>query len=179
MKRPHLLDLCLLTALLALAACSNNEDSVTTPEEDLHISQRLVDLMGGYPHMDAIRTTGKATAFRIGKDDAFNEVVLGEGIVLTDEQRQALSSLLVHDHSYDWDIAKGCEPMPGVLITFEDGATVARVRLCFSCRMVGYTPGGWEDFDPVTDELVQWVKDVFPDDEVVQALGTPEQTDGL
>jgi len=171
-----------LVMLLALTGCS--EVPVSNPEPDPQpaapeLTERVAMLMGGWPHAKAITETGKPTAFRIGKDDDFNEVKLSDGIELTPEQRQTLVDLLAKDDAYGWEIAKGCEPMPGVLITFEDGATYARIRICFSCQMIGFKPGSWEDFDPINAELVQWVKGVFPDDEAIQKLGTEDEEHGL
>lgn len=144
-------------------------------------TERVALLMGGHPHAEAITRTGKATAYRITQDpdDNYNEKIISQGVALTPAQRARIADLLARDDAYEWDIAKGCEPMPGVLITFEDGATYARVRLCFGCKMVGFTPGNWEDFDPINDELVRWVKGVFPEDKVVQSLGTDDEQGGL
>ena len=172
-----------LILLLALSGCSdapaNDPQPQTGPQPAPELTERVAMLMGGWPHAKAITETGKATAFRIGVDEDFKEIMLSDGIELTADQRESLVSLLAQDDSYEWEIAKGCEPMPGVLITFEDGATYARTRICFSCRMIGFTPGNWEDFDPINDELVQWVKGVFPDDELIQKLGTEEEAGGL
>lgn len=172
---------------LSLSACSKDTASSdtgsstgSTPAADPpQPSERVATLMGGRPHAKAITETGKATAYRIGKDDDFNEIKLSDGVALTDDQRATLFAVLANDASYEWDIAKDCEPMPGVLVTFEDGATYARLRICYSCRMLGYTPGDWEDFDPAYPELVDWAKGVFPDDQAVQQLDTFEQEHGL
>ena len=163
---------------LTLQACSDSgvPDPQPAPPE---LTERVAMLMGGWPHAKAITETGKPTAFRIGRDDDFNEVMLSDGVELTDEQRQTLVSLLSRDDAYDWDIAKGCEPMNGVLVTFEDGATYARVRFCFQCMILEYKPGSSEDFDPINAELVEWVKGVFPNDKAIQSLGTKEQAPGL
>ncbi|MEM9345220.1 MAG: hypothetical protein AAGB26_01255 [Planctomycetota bacterium] len=171
--------LLLFFLFLTLAGCSNDELAVedAAPPE---LTDRVAVLMGGWPHARAITETGEATAYRIELDlDTGEEKMLSEGVVLRLDQRMELTGLLSRDEAYGWDIAKGCEPIPGVLITFEDGATYARLRICFSCQMLGYTPGDWEDFDPVNDELVKWIKGVFPDDELIQALGTADDEGGL
>ena len=176
-----------LTLMLGLAftlgGCSErgpvSENQQPGPSEPPELTERVAMLMGGWPHAKAITETGKATAYRIGKDEQFKEVMLSEGIALTDEQRQALVGLLARDDAYGWDYGKGCEPMNGLLVTFEDGATYARIRFCFSCEMLEYRPGSSEDFDPINDELVKWVKGVFPDDEAIQSLGTEDEASGL
>jgi hypothetical protein len=167
---------CLL--LTPLSGCTDRAveaPPATTP------SERVVKLMGGAPHAEAITQTGTATAYRItqDRDDNYKEKIISEGIELTPEQRAKLVGLLARDDAYEWDYAKGCEPMPGVLITFEDGATFARVRICYGCMLIGFSPGKWEDFDPIYTELVAWAKGVFPDDQAIQSLGTEDDTGGL
>jgi hypothetical protein len=171
----------MLGLALTLAGCSDNApaNGEKTPPGQLELTERVAMLMGGWPHAKAITETGKATAFRIGRDDDFKEVMLSDGIALTDAQRQTLVGLLARDDAYLWDIAKACEPMNGVLVTFEDGATFARVRFCFSCMILEYRPGSSEDFDPINAELVEWVKGVFPDDKAIQSLGTEDEASGL
>ena len=166
----------LFALVILLQACSNGNTAKAPPTAP-EPSERVAMLMGGWPHAKAITDTGKATAFRIMRDpdDDFKEKIISKGIALTAEQRAQLVALLADDASYGWDVAKGCEPMPGVLVTFEDGATYARARFCFSCQMVGFTPGNREDFDPINAKLVAWVKGVFPGDELIQKFGTEEQ----
>lgn len=180
--RFHLNAIVLLGLIFVFSGCSEGGAVQTqSPAEQFELTDRVAMLMGGWPHAKAITESGKATAFRIklDPDQDYKEVMLGEGIELTPEQRSELVGLLAKDDSYGWDYAKGCEPMPGVLVTFEDGATYARLRICFSCQMLGYKPGQWEDFDPINGKLVQWVKGVFPDDELIQKLGTEQQEHGL
>ena len=170
----------MLGLVLALCSCSEG-GSVDAPPQKKGLTERVAVLMGGWPHAKAITETGKATAYRITQDpdQDYKEVMISEGVGLTPEQRKTLVDLLARDDAYGWEIAKGCEPMPGVLITFEDGATYARVRLCFSCRMVGYRPGSWEDFDPISAGLIEWVKGVFPEDRAIRSLGTDDEATGL
>lgn len=166
---------------VVLVACSKPGDSLEDSEQPPRISQRVIDLMGGDEHADVIRYAENVIAYRIKIDpkQGFKEVQLCEGIELTGRQRRALTGLLVQDGAYEWEIAKGCQPMPGVMIAFEDGETRSELRLCFQCGIVEYLPGSHEDFDPVYAELVQWVKGVFHDDQAIQALGTTDQQDGL
>lgn len=181
MRIKTMLPLFLTTVLLTIAGCANRADEVATPPKPTtpELTERVAMLMGGWPHAKAITETGTATAFRIGRDDDFNEVMLSEGIALTDEQSEALVGLLARDDSYGWDYAKGCEPMNGVLVTFEDGATYARIRFCFQCKILEYSPGSSEDFDPINAELIVWVKGVFPEDEAIQSLGTQDVAPNL
>lgn len=162
-----------LLTLLLLPACGSGSTAKNNPATS-EPTERVAQLMGGWPHAKAITQTGKATAYRItqelDEDNTFKEVIISDGVELTPDQRRALVELLARDGSYEWDVAKGCAPMPGVLVVFEDGATLARLRICYECMMVGFKPGGWEDFDPVYAALVEWAKDVFPDDAVIRGL---------
>ncbi len=161
----------------SLPSCSNG-DALKEPAKP-QLTERVVRLMGGWPHTKAITETGKATAYRIqlNRENNYKEEIISEGIELNPKQRQALVGLISRDEAYEWDISKGCRPLPGVLITFEDGATYARVRFCFSCQMLQYKPSqtGWENFDPINSELIKWVKGIFPDDQAIQSLGTDEE----
>ncbi|MFN3168917.1 MAG: hypothetical protein ACE37H_17855 [Phycisphaeraceae bacterium] len=170
-----------IAAITQVGCADKSPEDQQVPDGEVQLTERVAMLMGGWPHANAITTTGTATAFRITQDreDNFKEKIISEGIELSPKQREALVALLARDDAYAWDVAKGCEPMPGVLITFEDGATYARVRICFGCQMIGFTPGDWEDFDPINDELIAWAKGVFPDDQAIQSLGTEDELGGL
>ena len=114
----------------------------------------------------------------IGQDGGFKETRLSEGVELTHDQRRAFAALVLSDASYDWRIAKACMPLPGVLVVFTDGDTRSEVRICYSCVMVGFTPGSWEDFDGI-NHAIAWAADVFPDDEAIQALARDGISSGL
>lgn len=169
--------LILTSAMLATMGCSESS-KVNTPKPP-EFTERVVELMGGASHAKAITETGSAKAYRIERDADFKEITLSEASILSDDQRQTLVGLLARDDAYLWDIAKGCEPMNGVLVTFEDGATIARIRFCFQCMILEYTPGSLEDFDPINAELIEWAKGVFPDDRAIQSLGTAGEVPGL
>lgn len=163
-------------SLLLFSGCSESgpESERASPQTPV-LNQRVAILMGGWPHAEAITETGAATAFRIlNPEDPPEEEKTGPGVPLTKGQRQALVEALARDDAYLWDEAKDAEPKYGVLVTFEDGGTYARVRFCFKCQMLEYRPGSKGFFGPINDELVEWVKGVFPDDEGIQKLGTPE-----
>lgn len=178
MHRHTLFLLIFVLTVLPLVGCADR--TTNSPPPIPKPTERVATLMGGHAHAQAIIETGKATAYRITNPEAEpRDEKLGPGVHLTAEQRAAIAALLARDDAYEWDVAKGCEPMPGVLIAFEDGATFARVRLCFSCQMIGFTPGSWEDFDPINKQMVAWVKGVFPDDKAIQSLGTAEEPSGL
>jgi hypothetical protein len=102
------------------------------------------------------------------------------GPLLDPAQAATVRELLFTDGSWLFDLAKGCEPVPGVLLRAWKGGRYADVQLCFECLMLSVTvdtpvdqfpPGNrWEDFDPVKPRLVALVKALFPSDAAIQAL---------
>ncbi|MEO0475387.1 MAG: hypothetical protein AAF085_05340, partial [Planctomycetota bacterium] len=86
--------LIVLFVCLLISGCSTEDAAVETPSSPPELTDRVAKLMGGWPHAKAITETGKATAFRIGKDEDFKEFMLSDGVELTTAQRQALVDLL-------------------------------------------------------------------------------------
>lgn len=102
-------------------------------------------------------------------------LLLGQGKNLTKQQQTSLQKLVLSDSSYEWKIAKGCEPTPGVVFRIHHKDRYVDIVVCFECRMWGFVkPGGgqekWEDFDPVAQQLVKLAKAAFPNDKVIQGL---------
>ncbi|MBK9387220.1 MAG: hypothetical protein IPN34_20585 [Planctomycetes bacterium] len=106
--------------------------------------------------------------------------LLARGPELDSAQRELLKRLLFDDGSYELEMAKGCEPMPGVLLRVWRGESYLDLALCFECKMWGIgvvserqvfpEHWDWEDFDPVNAPLVALVKELFPADAVIQGL---------
>ena len=71
-------------------------------------------------------------------------------------------------------MAKGCEPVFGVGVTFARGEQSVDVLFCFECDILAVYQGGRgvgdEDFDPARTRLVRLVKKFFPADDVIQQL---------
>jgi hypothetical protein len=85
-----------------------------------------------------------------------------------------LAAIVLDDDTYLWDLAKGCEFMPGVAIRATRGATVVDVLLCFSCDEAAFWLDGKrvgvEDTDPRRADLVRIARRLFPDDVKLGAL---------
>ncbi|MEJ7594994.1 MAG: hypothetical protein WKF77_26000 [Planctomycetaceae bacterium] len=85
-----------------------------------------------------------------------------------------LRSTLLDASSYEWDSVKGCIPTPGVLIQFKKGSEVVDVLFCFECdNLAAYYNGviaGGEDFDNARGTFLSVIKELFPDDNVIQEL---------
>ena len=120
-------------------------------------------------NLDIIRSPDTVVVKRI-ESTLDSEKSLTQFKALKGKQLEVLQSLLVDPENYGWDYAKACETNPGVLLLFSKGAKQLEIRLCFECLMIGFKPGHWEDFDPIEEEMIAWVKTVYPDDEVIQSL---------
>ncbi len=112
---------------------------------------------------------GPAGAEKIGEWD-----VLGRGIDPDDAWRTTLREILYADDSWVWDMAKGCDPIPGVAVRVVAGGEMWHVAICFDCDILYIIdPDGTvrgEDFDPVRSGLVKLSKTALPDDAVIQGL---------
>lgn len=67
---------------------------------------------------------------------------------------------------------KGCAPRYGVRLKFDGSAGSLDVLLCLECNIVGFAPEGTisadKDFDPGRPQIVRFLKQVFPDDKLIQ-----------
>ena len=81
--------------------------------------------------------------------------------------------MLLDDDTYEWEMEKACEFLPGVLLRY-DAAPPVDVLLCFSCDelevYVGERKVGHEDFDVRRPDLVRVAKRLFTDDPAIRQL---------
>lgn len=135
---------------------------------------KVAEFLGGKNNLEVLQKFDKATAFRIETGDQENEknAKVLSTTTLTKAQSQKLVELLSSDNSYIWDESKKCLPNPGVLIEFEKGAQKISLRFCFECQILilGDTTKKHVDFDPITQELIKLMKEVFPKDAAIQKL---------
>jgi hypothetical protein len=91
-----------------------------------------------------------------------------------------LASVLIDEHTYLFNSAKGCifQPSVGFRIWKGDEAAV-EVVISFKCdELIVFAPkaadgsirGALEDFDPARPALVKLAKGAFPDDKEMQGL---------
>jgi hypothetical protein len=86
-----------------------------------------------------------------------------------------MRSALLDPSVFGFDYDKACgDPVYGVRIQFHRDSDQVDVLLCFKCVFLGvYRSGkaiGGEDVDDARPQLVSIVKELFPDDEVIQSL---------
>lgn len=152
--------------------------------------QRVVDLLGGpaaYALIDAPTGDARVEAYRILPPHLAGEIpvpadsielhghqVLAGPVSVDAESIALLSDVLTSDGTYEWDMAKACEFMPGVAIRYVQGELQVDVLLCFSCDELGVYRNGKmvdiEDFDTRRADLVTVAKRLFPADEKIRAL---------
>ena len=119
--------------------------------------------------LQAIKSPDSVVVKRI-KTSMAAEESLSSFLPLTGVQLKELQALITNTDSFGWDFAKDCKVSPGVLVVFSKGSVKSEVRICFECITIGFTPGHWEDFDPVEQEMIDWAKSVFPNDEMIASL---------
>lgn len=176
----------LLIGVLSASACRRTvpvSEKPSAPE----VTERVQAFLGGAAAAATLLEASDATtcqAFRIdpfgGKDDGADGKIRGHTITagpvaVSAPQRAGFASVLGSDDTYLWDLAKGCEFLPGVALRYRGGSgSNVDVLLCFSCdELAIYTANGRvasEDFDPRRADLVLLVKELFPDDPKIQAL---------
>lgn len=169
----------LLSASVALLACSTG-DGLREPGSGARqfLGDRAVEILQSLERVDSYRVQRELGAPPAGEPLIAGMRLLARGPALDSAQRELVKRLLFDDDSYEFEMAKGCEPTPGVLLRISSGARTLDLALCFECKMWGIGvqsapdafPRPWEDFDPVNQELVALVKELFPADAVIQGL---------
>ena len=97
-------------------------------------------------------------------------------LVLSATLAKNISVILCNPNTYPapTDSAKSCYPQFGVRLKFEGDAGPLDVLLCLECDMLALAPAGnvtgSKDFDPGRPQIVKFLKSVFPEDKIIQAL---------
>ena len=85
-----------------------------------------------------------------------------------------LVSILKDADTYDWEMAKACEFVPGLAVRFIGRASTTDVLFCFQCDELMIFQDGTqvrgEDFVSARGRLIRFFKRVFPDDAEIQSL---------
>ncbi|MEE2989884.1 MAG: hypothetical protein VX715_04680 [Planctomycetota bacterium] len=142
-------------------------------------SQALLAVFGNQQVIETVWAASEVHAYRLAdasfyQDDVSSYERSGEAVTLSEADRLQLRDLLLDEESYELEMAKGCEPVFGVGVTFARGEQRVDVLFCFECDILAvYQDGkgvGDEDFDPARTRLVKLVKKFFPADDVIQQL---------
>lgn len=157
--------------LCALAFCTSVQLFAGEPSAKIKafFKPEILDILSGVEHVDVFRVKPANAGFAI----------LATGSVWNGEKAKQVAALFLDEKSYEWDLKKACDPMPGVLFKIYKGEKYVEVALCFECNIVAFNitePKGkpvanpFNDFDPSRAQLVKWAKEALPNDTVVQAL---------
>ncbi|HTN77996.1 MAG TPA: hypothetical protein VL096_22245 [Pirellulaceae bacterium] len=139
------------------------------------------DVLGGNDVVATIEKAEKVEIFRLADMQFFQDKpadykVNGEAVALDPKMASSLATTLVAFDSYEREVAKACEPIFGVKAVFTQGESKVDVVFCFSCEILAvYHQGkhtGDGNFDPANAKLVALVKQLFPKDKAIQAIGT-------
>jgi hypothetical protein len=151
-------------------------------------SKQIETLLGGeeaYALVSDLSMAKTCEVYRIGgyvgvgKGAGQDKKIYGYPIIsgptpIDDASRATLSKVLSDPNTYLWNVAKGCESLPGVALRLADAKTQVDVLICFSCdELEIYTNGrraGHEDFDPRRADLIHVSKKLFPKDKKIQSL---------
>lgn len=144
------------------------------------VTPELTKLYGGDAAIAAILNANSVQAYRLPAPSEHRQLLadykMAAGPIAVSQPLAARIRDVLLDHSvYVWDAAKGCgDPDYGVRIQFLSGSDEVNVLLCFHCDMLGVYHNGKnvdiEDFDYGREKLVAIVKEIFPEDKVIQSL---------
>jgi hypothetical protein len=178
--------LALSVLIIGFAGCGQHSGPTTiAAPSGQKYDIRIAALFGGAEQIDGFVTSGAVEALRIDPTSFGNapaeegKVIAGypitsEPVKLSAEQTKALAAILTNPGTYSFEIAKGCEFMPGVALRAQVGKHEVVMLLCFSCKelavFVGGKRAGVEDFDSVAGKLKALVKNLFPEDKEIQGL---------
>ena len=156
--------------------CSMSVQASETPSKKIPPS---VKKFHGDERLAILKQADRIEAFRVDgmvqpkQNTAGGYKILSKGKSLSKQQTQVFQQLLFSEKSYAFEVAKGCEPIPGIVLRVYSKKEFVDVIFCFQCDMWGFQHKGkskWEDFDPARPKLVNLMKQLFPNDDVVQGL---------
>lgn len=173
MKRTTSRQILLLAVSCFLGGCQRSAEQAPGS------SQELLAVFGNQQVIDTVQAASTVRAYRLADASFYQDQLssydrAGEAVAVSEADRLQLRDLLLDEESYELEMAKGCEPVFGVGVTFTSGEQRVDVLFCFECDILAvYQDGrgvGDEDFDPARTRLVKLVKKFFPADDVIQQL---------
>jgi len=147
-------------------------------------SAKVEQLFGGPEAMAALGAPDSPQAWRTTAEFAVKKgtetngkladyIILNGPVPVKESISKAIAGLLKKD-IYEWNMAMGCEPIPGVAIEYTKGADKLLIFFCFECDiLLTYLNGkrvGGEDFDRIHRALANEVKKILPNDPAIQKL---------
>ena len=150
-------------------------------------SKELLPIYGSQQVIDIVQASTDVHAYRLAdagyyEDDLASYDRAGEPVRVAEVDRVTLRDLVLDEGSYKLGLAKECEPVFGVGVSFVAGEQAVDILFCFECDILAvYQDGkvvGDGDFNPASTHprgnlhrrLVTLVKKFFPADDVIQQL---------
>lgn len=168
----NLHDLLIASVVLSLAGCGSGPLS----------EEQVQKVFSSSTVFDIVQNSSQVEAYRIDPDGVDRGTatvadypVLSGPIVIEGATREELRTVLNDADTYDWSgLARGCGFQPGVRLSFEGLNSQVDVLFCFECDILAVFENGKKTsgkaFDPGRPALVSLMKQIFPDDAVVQGL---------
>ncbi len=145
-------------------------------------SLRVARLFGGDKGLEILSHPDRIEAFRLEPIDEPTDVlpvnypVMTGPVTVPGELSIALTSALASEESYDWDKPRDCMPSYGLRLSFYRGRDRVDVLLCMNCETLLVIRNGEEcgmgQFNPIRAIMVDAVKSLFPNDQVIQSLSS-------
>ena len=142
---------------------------------------------GSQQVIDTVHAASEVHAYRLAEASFYEDKLssyerAGEPVRVAEIDHVTLRDLLLDEESYKLGLAKECEPVFGVGVSFVAGEKAVDILFCFECDILAvYQDGkvvGDGDFEPTSTHpqgnlhrrLVTLVKNFFPTDDVIQQL---------
>ncbi|MCK6471503.1 MAG: hypothetical protein L6R28_07135 [Planctomycetes bacterium] len=171
----------ILLGALALAACA----SAAEPSKKVadFLGKDAVEVLKAPEKVECFRIDGKnhLTPEQQAKVEEATKRIRGYAITAQGKDQDAafggkIAAVLFDEKTYNFEEAKGCDPVPGVAFRVWKGKASVDVILCFECSILIVATGDKEahskseNFDNARAALVALAKSAFPDDKTIQGL---------
>ncbi len=168
------------TGLLTITGCEEaappKAGQDVTPQ--LSLEEHLLHAFGSKNGIAVIRNAESVQAYRLAPENSYAKSFddyesTSDAIPLSGKLAERTKTCLLNNrHCIGGE--KGCRPDYGVRLHFSHGDESIDVLLCFSCKILRVYQNsklvGGGHFDTIEEELLDIVKQLFPDDDGIQAL---------
>jgi len=183
--RAHTAKLLLLVCCGVVGGCGvkPNDDAdvrtVAPKQEPREPMFNMMDVFGDQSLLNAVSECRSVSAVRLKQpnyeeQDQMQIAASGSRLLLNEQLSVELAKTVSEESTYASDGIKGCAPDYGIRASLNTEAGQIDVFFCFGCNILTlYKDGkhvGGRDFDPGRARLLNVFKQVFSEDEDIQAL---------
>jgi hypothetical protein len=182
-KKPKLCRaVAIIIAICCFAGCRSRSADESQPAEARKLDGRIEKFLGGKSTLTFMTEADRAIAFRMDRrgkaiDGELREFhgypVTSEAVAVPRTAVGRLVTVLGNPEHYLWDAGKACKFDPGVGMRFSKNGTHVDLVFCFTCDQLLLVAGEHkrlEDTDPARGELLRIMKEVFPEDRLIQGF---------